>query len=156
MTSRSSPTVKVQMMIRKPVAEVFRAFVDPTVTTRFWFTRSTGRLESGKTVRWDWEMYGASAEVRVDALEPDKRILVEWSGNGRSSTIEWAFDSRPDGTTLVRIENRHFTGTEDEVVAQALDATGGFSLVLAGLKAFLEHGIDLRLVADHHPDAHRK
>jgi len=30
---------------------------------------------------------------------------------------------------------------------------GGFSTLLAGLKAFLEHGIDLNLVADHSPDA---
>jgi len=32
---------------------------------------------------------------------------------------------------------------------------GRFSLVLAGLKAWLEHGIELNLVADHAPDAHR-
>jgi uncharacterized protein (DUF2249 family) len=38
-------------------------------------------------------------------------------------------------------------------VAQALDSTGGFSFVLAGVKAFLEHGIELNLIADHAPDA---
>lgn len=41
----------------------------------------------------------------------------------------------------------------DEIVAQALDSMGGFTFVLAGLKAFLEHGIVLNLVADHNPDA---
>jgi uncharacterized protein (DUF2249 family) len=30
---------------------------------------------------------------------------------------------------------------------------GGFSLLLAGLKAFLEYGVELNLVADHDPDA---
>ena len=31
-------------------------------------------------------------------------------------------------------------------------AKGGFSFVLAGLKALLEHGIELTLVVDHAPD----
>lgn len=29
-----APVAKAQMMIRRPVAEVFEAFVDPTVTSR--------------------------------------------------------------------------------------------------------------------------
>ena len=37
--------------------------------------------------------------------------------------------------------------------AEALDSTGGFSFLLAGLKAFLDHGIELNLVPDHAPDA---
>lgn len=42
------------MLIRKPVAKVLSAFVDPATTTQFWFTKSSGRLEPGKNVRWDW------------------------------------------------------------------------------------------------------
>lgn len=38
-------------------------------------------------------------------------------------------------------------------MAKALDLMGGFALVLAGLKAWLEHGIALNLVADGHPHA---
>jgi uncharacterized protein YndB with AHSA1/START domain len=47
------PVVKTGMLIRKPPAAVFEAFADPAITTRFWFTDSTGRLETGRTVRWD-------------------------------------------------------------------------------------------------------
>ena len=152
MTLKTPPEAKAQMLIRKPVAEVFEAIVDPTITTRFWFTRSTGRLEQGRTVQWDWEMYGASAQVRVIALEPNRRILIEWGDP--PCPVEWHFTSRPDGTTLVVVCNRGFRGGDDEVVAQAIDSMGGFSFMLAGLKAWLEHGIELNLVADHHPDAH--
>jgi hypothetical protein len=38
-------------------------------------------------------------------------------------------------------------------VPEAIDSTGGFSFLLAGLKAFLEHGLELNLVADHNPGA---
>ena len=68
MTLTNAPVVKTQMLVRKPVEEVFEAFVNPAITTKFWFTRSTGRLEAGKAVRWEWEMYGVSAEVRVIAI----------------------------------------------------------------------------------------
>jgi hypothetical protein len=45
---RAALTAKAEMLIRRPVAEVVEAFVDPAVTSRFWFTRSTGRLEVGR------------------------------------------------------------------------------------------------------------
>jgi len=55
---------------------------------------------------------------------------------------------------LVSIVASGFAGSEDDKVASAIDSMGGFSLALAGCKAFLEHGIELNLVADHNPDAH--
>jgi uncharacterized protein YndB with AHSA1/START domain len=77
MKLQNAPMAKAQMLIRKPVAEVFDAFVDPAITTKFWFTKSSGRLEPGKEVRWDWEMYGVATQVSVKAVEPNKRILIE-------------------------------------------------------------------------------
>jgi uncharacterized protein YndB with AHSA1/START domain len=136
------------------VREVFTAFVDPAVTTRFWFTRSSGKLEEGKDVRWDWEMYGASAPVCVKAVDTNKRISIEWGKPPR--VVEWLFTPRADNTTLVSISEWGFRGSDDELVAQAIDSMGGFSMVLAGLKALLEHNVVLNLVADHYPDAHKK
>lgn len=153
MALQTEPIVKTQMLIRRPVAEVFEAFVDPAITTRFWFTKSSGRLEPGKQVRWDWEMYGVFADVDVKAVEPNRRILIEWDDPPRP--VEWVFTAREDNTTLVSITNSGFRGSEDEIVAQAIDAMGGFVMVLAGAKALLEHNIVLNLVADHHPGAHQ-
>lgn len=144
-------TAKAEMLIRKPVAEVFEAFVDPAITSRFWFTRGSGRLEPGKQVTWEWAMYGVSVPVSVKAVERNRRILVEWPGDGGSTTVEWRFTPLPDGTTFVSITNTGFTGDADAVAAQAIGSTEGFTLVLAGLKALLEHGVRLNLVADRFP-----
>src|SRR5689334_11601665 len=57
------PIAKAELMIRKPAAEVFEAFVNPAITSRFWFTQGSGRLEPGRQARWEWEMYGVSATV---------------------------------------------------------------------------------------------
>lgn len=152
MTLEQTPIAKAEMLIRKPVSEVFEAFVDPTITTKFWFTKSSGKLETGKKIQWDWEMYGASAQVVVKAIELNRRILIEWSGYG-TTIVEWLFTPRADHTTFVSITNSGFSGDRDEVVSQVIDSVEGFTLVLAGLKAFLEHNVILNLVADRHPDA---
>jgi uncharacterized protein YndB with AHSA1/START domain len=91
------------MLIRKPVAEVFEAFVNPDITTKFWFTKSSGRLEAGKQVQWEWEMYGVSAPVTVKTIEANKRIVIEWLGYSGLTTVEWIFASQKDGTTFVSI-----------------------------------------------------
>lgn len=145
------PVTKTGMLIRRPVAEVFEAFINPDITAKFWFTKSSGRLEAGKQVQWDWEMYGISIPVTVKSVEPYKRILIEWPGQGGPTTVEWIFTSCEDGTTFVSITNAGFTGDGDELVKQATDSTQGFSLVLAGLKALLEHDVRLNLVADRYP-----
>jgi uncharacterized protein YndB with AHSA1/START domain len=146
----NAPTVTAQMLIRRPVAEVFEAFIDPEITTKFWFTKSSGRLEPGKEIRWDWEMFGVGGDINVKAIEQDRRILIEW--DDPPCPVEWQFESRGEQATLVRISNWGFRGSDDEVVAQAIDSKGGFTMVLAGLKAWLEHGIVLNLVPDQFPD----
>ncbi len=52
---------------------------------------------------------------------------------------------------VVNITNSGFDGDGDRVVAQALDSTGGFTIVLDGAKAWLEHNINLNLIEDKFP-----
>src|SRR5713226_8099353 len=126
------PVAKAQMLIRKPAAEVYEAFIDPAITSKFWFSKGSDKLEVGKQVQWDWEMYNSSVKVNVQALEPCKRILVDWSGYGAPTTIEWTFTPCRDSTTFVSVANAGFTGSGDEIVQQAMDSSGGFSFMLAG------------------------
>ena len=144
------------MLFRVPVERAFDAFVNPEVTTRFWFTHSDGRLEPGGTVTWEWRMYGCSTQVCVLDIKHNESIKIEWGDDDRRSNVEWVFDRRPDNTTFVTITNDCFSGDADSVVAEAIDSMGGFSLVLANAKAFLEHNIDLKLIPDHAPDSHVK
>jgi uncharacterized protein YndB with AHSA1/START domain len=147
MALTTAPTARATMLIRKPVEEVFNAFVDPDVTTRFWFSRSTGRLAAGKTVTWYWDFYGVSGDVLVTALETDRRIAYEWP-----TPVEMTFTPRGEGLTFVSVAASGFAGTDDEKVSQALDSTEGFNLVVSACKVFLEHGIDPRIIPDKHPD----
>jgi uncharacterized protein YndB with AHSA1/START domain len=149
-----APVMKTGILIRKPASTVFEAFVNPAITSKFWFTKGSGWLETGKQIRWEWEMYGHCVDVRVKTIEENKRIVIEWGEPDKLTTVEWIFTARPDNTTFVDIINFGFSGDGDEIVNQALDSMGGFSLVLAGAKAFMEHNINLNLIADRFPDGH--
>lgn len=142
---------KAEMLIRKPVAEVFAAFIDPEITAQFWFTKSSGKVAQGQQLQWDWEMYNASTQVTVKAVEEDKRILIEWSGYDTPTTVEWIFTPLTHDSTFVSIINSGFRGDAETRAQQAIDSTEGFALVLAGAKALLEHNILLNLVADRFP-----
>jgi len=140
-----------QMMIRKPIKEVFEAFVNPEITTKFWFTKSTGQLEAGKQVEWAWEMYNVSVPVTVEVIEPNNRLVIEWGTGEDQSNVEWIFKSLGESKTFVTINNYNLQGEGDHLISQVRDSTGGFTMVLAGLKAYLEHGIELNLIGDKFP-----
>ena len=147
----TAPIVKAGMLIRKPAAEVFEAFVDPEVTANFWFTKSSGRLDSRKEVTWEWEMYDVSTLVRVKDIDPPKRIVIEWGEAGKTDMVAWEFTPYGSDATHVQITNSAFPGDGDQLLQKALDAAGGFTTVLDGAKAWLEFGIHLNLVADKYP-----
>ena len=149
MPDLTPPVARTHLLIRRPVAEVFAAFVDPAVTSRFWFSRGSGPLVQGTRVVWSWDMYGFSANVDVVTLDEGTRIVVNWP-----APVEWTFAPRGDAATFVTITASGFTGTPDEQVSGAIDSMGGFSFVLAAAKAWLEHGVALNIVADHNPDHH--
>lgn len=150
------PVAKAEMLIRKPVAEVFEAFINPEITTKFWFTRSSGKLEAGKQVTWTWEMYNLSVPVTVKVIEQHKRILIEWGNYDSTTTVEWIFTPYGNDATYVSITNSGFKGDGDKVVKDSLDSIGGFTWVLAELKALLEHNIELHAIADAFPKGLRE
>ncbi len=154
MTKPQSPTVECQMMIRKPVSDVFQAFTDPELTTKFWFTKSSGKLEKGKTISWEWEMYGVAADIKVVELIPNEKITIEW--DDPATTVNFEFSEISKDATYVVIKNYGFHQTGNDLIEAIKNNTGGFTTVLDGLKAYLEFGIELNLVRDKFPQIGQK
>lgn len=152
MTEQTSQFAQASMLIRKPVSEVFNAFINPEVTTKIWFTKSSGKLYTGDTISWTWEMFNHTVSILVKSIVPNKLIKIQW-GENKNAVVDWDFKVKDDSQTFVTITNTGFIGTSDDLIAQIREATEGFTLVLANLKAYLEHGILLDLVADRYPKA---
>jgi len=143
--------VKAEMFIRKDVAEVFQAIVDPAITTKIWFTKSSGKLEKGKTIEWEWEMYNHKVNVEVLEIIENQKIIFNWGNYDRPSIVEWEFRAI-EGGTFVSVTNEIEHDTPEKLIAEVRDSTEGFTLVLANLKAYLEFNILLNLVGDRFPE----
>lgn len=149
----ASIEARAQLRIRHPASGVYAAFVDPAQMTHFWFPRCSGPLEVGGTCYWHVfaDRDEPEIEVRVVALDPGRRIHIEWGGDDEFTTVEWRFIRESAKATFVYVTESGYTGSNEDRVARALESTGGFNLVLAAAKAWLEHGVSLRIVEDHFP-----
>ncbi len=96
-------------------------------------------------------MYGVSDDLYVKEIKQNKLIRIESSDNTKT---EWSFFPRNENETFVSITNSGFAGNGDDMVNNAIDSMGGYTMVLCALKALLEHNIILAVVADKAPDAH--
>ena len=147
----SGVSAKAKMVIRRPASEVYEAFADPDIMTIFWFPRASGRLETGKEVKW-YIGTGDDAfkiTVRVKSAEKPRSIHIEWGNGDQFTEVKWEFENKGDEATIVRITESGFTGDQSEIVQSALDSTGGFNQVVTAAKALLEYNAQINVVRDH-------
>ncbi len=147
----SNNFARASLGIRKPAEEVFEAIVNPEITTKFWFTHSSGKIEEGAILEWKWEMYSVVVPVSVSTVKKNEKIVFKWGEKGQRSKVEWEFKAINANLTFLTITNYDFQGKEDELIGQIRDSTKGFTFLLAGLKAWMEHKIQIRLVEDSFP-----
>jgi uncharacterized protein YndB with AHSA1/START domain len=148
------PSMEVGMLIRRPPPDVFQAIVDPAITTKFWYTKSSGKMTPGAELNWQWEMYSVSSNVAVLEVEENRLVRFEWSGYSpdQPTTVEFRFRLFDDEATYVQITEVGFSGDGDRLVECATDSTAGFAFLLSSLKAFLEHDVILSVTLDAHPE----
>ena len=56
--------------------------------------------------------------MKVIAVEPEARLVIEWPWPVGPATLEWTFTPQPDGTTFVQIANSGLAGDGDALVQQ--------------------------------------
>jgi uncharacterized protein YndB with AHSA1/START domain len=146
------PVAKAKMLIRKPVSEVFEALVNPEITSKFWFTKGSGRLETGRTIEWEWGMYDFKLSIYVNLVKQNNFISFKWPGTGKPTTVEMTFMPKGTSATFVSILEKGLDPHDEKVFQFLVGNTEGWALVLSALEALLEHNIILKVVADRHPD----
>jgi uncharacterized protein YndB with AHSA1/START domain len=134
---------KAEMLIRRPVAEVFNAFVEPSTLTRFWLDGASGPLAKDARVQWRFMVPGAVETTTVTAFDQPRRIAFDWSDGVH---VQLDFEDLGDASTRAAVEVSGFTG--DRVIDAVVGATEGFAIVLCDLKTLLETGRSAGLVKD--------
>lgn len=137
--------VHVELLIRAPAPDVFTAFVEPRLLRKFWLAQASAPLAAGRSVRWTFKVRGATDTLEVLALEPYRRIRVQWSGG---SITEWTFTPLGRSRTIVRVEETGFKGRPDAILTTVSETAQGYAYVLADLKVLLERRFPSRIVQD--------
>ncbi len=136
--------VKASIQIQKPLNEVFEAIADPDKMSNYFISKSTGRMEEGKNLIWEFPEFNVKAPVRVGKIEKDKYISYYWSGeDGKELLVEMTLAQGAHNSTIVTITEK--SKENDEAGIKWLSGnTEGWANFLACLKAYLEYGINLR------------
>jgi uncharacterized protein YndB with AHSA1/START domain len=136
--------------IARPVHDVFEAVADPDQLSHYFTTNGAkGRLETGATVVWDFADFPGAFPVHVVEVEPDRRIVLRWEaadkgeGEPYETTVTMEFEPLDDGRTLVSIAEEGWRDTETGRRASYGNCEG-WTGMLAAMKAWIEHGINLR------------
>jgi uncharacterized protein YndB with AHSA1/START domain len=137
--------------IAKPVHEVFEAVADPKQLSGYFTTGgATGRIEPGATVTWDFHDFPGAFPVHVVDVEQDRRIVLRWAaapdeaaGGSYDTTVTMGFEALDDGRTLVTITEEGWHPSE-KGLRSSYDNCEGWTGMLCAMKAYLEHGINLR------------
>jgi len=131
--------------IRKPVAATFNAVYNPAILSRYFTTGgASGPLATGKTVMWDFADFPGAFPVTVKRCVRNRRIAIGWgSATGGNNTVEFRFKKVGPRCTEVRIRESGWPDTPKGRKA-AFDNCMGWSQMLAAMKAWCEHRINLR------------
>ncbi|MBP6546907.1 MAG: SRPBCC domain-containing protein [Phenylobacterium sp.] len=138
------PKFQVQLKIRKPVAEVFDAVVNPAKLTGYFLQTSSGPLAQGATVSWKFAEVEEPFDVVVSQVVENEAITFDWPSEDGGSTRVWmVFLPMDADNTMVQIREGGWPDTPQGDKASHGNA-GGWMHMLACLKGYLEYGINLR------------
>lgn len=135
--------IKAALKILKPEHQVFEAIVDPSLMSKYFISKSSGRMEEGKTVTWQFPEMDMQFPVRVGKIEEDQYISFYWSDmEGIETMVEITLRPMDDSSFVTVTEKSR---DNDEAGIKWLKGnTEGWANFLACLKASLEYGINLR------------
>jgi uncharacterized protein YndB with AHSA1/START domain len=135
--------INVAIQIQKPVVEVYEAIVNPDHMSQYFISKSSGKMESGKLLIWNFPEFDADAPVRVGKIIANEVITFYWEINKVEVKVEMHLEQRADESTVVRITEKEMDNDESGI-AWLKGNTEGWANFLACLKAYLEYGINLR------------
>ncbi|MGI3170387.1 SRPBCC domain-containing protein [Pseudooceanicola sp. C21-150M6] len=135
---RPIAVARVSLPIRRPRREVYLAFTDIDMLTRFWPAQVLdGEIATGATSAWQMGVDDTPIVVTCAEAREDTLIRLEFSNGVK---VMLTFDRFEDGGTVVHFCQCGFGGaaTSDEVAA----ANRAAAQMLSKLRRLLEPGAD--------------
>ena len=136
--------ITASLKVLKPAHEVFEAIVDPAKMSNYFISSSTGRMEEGKTLTWQFPEFDMKFPVKVDRIVNDELISYRWDDlDGTETRVEINLKKMEGESCLVTVTEKSRDNNE-EGINWLRRNTEGWANFLACLKAWMEYGINLR------------
>ena len=139
----------VQTKILRPVADVFDAVVSSERMKKYFLDGASSDLIEGKDVTWRWDHYGENpvtvrmvVENELIELAIDSREWDKTKDEAYEVLVIFEFEAIDEGTMLSISEQGWKTDADG--LKGSHDNCGGWTHMAMCLKAYIEHGIDLR------------
>ncbi|WP_217639575.1 SRPBCC family protein [Flavobacterium noncentrifugens] len=123
---------EAQLLVRKPASAVFEALTNPEITTQ----------------TWEWEMYNVSTTIKILEIILNEKIRFEWGEPRRIATF--SLKDLGENQTYVLVKETGYTESGDALLSIPQLNRRIYDR-LDGMKAYLEHGLKLNLIADKFP-----
>jgi len=138
----------VHLSILKPVAEVFNAVIQPEKLSGYFTATASAPMKEGTQVLWHFPEFSGEVPVLVRKIVPNEKIVMEWESmeGGYNTVVEMRFEALEKNATLVSISEEGWRPTSKGIWASYQNC-GGWMNMLCCLKAYLEHGLNLRVGA---------
>ena len=135
--------IEIPGIINKPVSEVFEAIVEPGKLNCYFTSRSSGIIESGKTVIWEFKDQNVILDIDIIETEQDIHISFRWRATGNDTYVSINLESDEENNTKIVITEKEFSSEENDIKT-AMQQTIGWTDFICSLKAYLYTGINLR------------
>lgn len=140
----------VQTRIMRPVADVFDAVMSSEKMKQYFVDGASEDLNEGATVTWRWNHYGENPVVVRKVVHNERIELTldsrEWdktTDEAYDVLVVFEFEALDDGGTLLSISEEGWK-TDADGLKGSHDNCGGWTRMAMCLKAWIEHGINLR------------
>ncbi|MGV3523838.1 MAG: SRPBCC domain-containing protein [Candidatus Sericytochromatia bacterium] len=140
--SASSP-FQIRETLHKPIAEVYQALTDPAQLSRYFAQSAHGEAQVGHEMVWKLGDY-ETLTFRVEQAEPPHRLALSWQAGELDYPLQLVFELvEQNGITTLSITE---TGWQHDAFSQhsSYKHCQAWQRLALSLKAWLQHGIDLR------------
>jgi uncharacterized protein YndB with AHSA1/START domain len=135
--------IEVAMQIQKPVHLVFDAIINPDTMSYYFISKSTGMMEEGSELIWNFPEFELDCPVRVGKIIKDKYISFYWLVDEIELLVEMTLTEKENNSTLVTITEKS-RDNDLEGLKWLSGNSFGWANFLTCLKGYLEYRIKLR------------
>lgn len=136
--------IETALQIAKSAEEIYQAIILPEHMCHYFISKSSGSMEQGKQISWEFPEFKESFQIKVLQLIPNEFISFEWPGmETQILQVNIELKALEGGSTVVNIYEGEVVNN-DQGLAWLSRNSAGWANFLACLKAYLEFGINLR------------